>query len=100
MKVIECLEKTYKEDPCLIRERVVCKDGFSVSIQGGTPSHYCDPRELCNVYNSVELGFPSELDKSLEPYAEEPETCDTVFGYVPIEVVEELISKHGGISNE
>lgn len=42
-------------------------------------------------------GFPSELDLILDEYAEEPDTCDTVFGYVPIAIVNELISKHGGI---
>ena len=45
----------------------------------------------------MELGFPSELDPILDEYAEEPDTCDTVFGYVPIAIVNELISKHGGI---
>lgn len=45
----------------------------------------------------MELGFPSELDPILDEYAEEPGTSDTVFGYVPIAIVNELISKHGGI---
>lgn len=34
-------------------------------------------------------------------YCENPENpTDTVYGYVPIEVIEEIITKHGGIKND
>ena len=81
--------KTYKP--------ITCKDGFSVSIQASSTS-YCEPRvDEAFVYNSVELGFPSAEDDLIMQYAEDPyRPCDTVYGWVPIEVVNLLIAKHGG----
>ena len=76
--------------------KALMKDGFSISIQA-SEFHYCSPRNSIGPWNEMELGFPSELDPILDEYAEEPDTSDTVFGYVPIAIVNELISKHGGI---
>lgn len=101
MTVKEYLEKTYTEDELNVRPIIQCNDGFTISVQGGTRFHYCSPRELCNVYNEVELGFPSERDELIIKYAEnEDNPTGTVYGYVPIELVEKLIIKHKGISNE
>jgi hypothetical protein len=101
MKAIEFLEKTYTGERHAVREMAVCKDGFRISIQGGTNIHYCSPRETCNMYDNVELGFPSEKDDLILEYAEDEEDLTgTVYGYVPIEIVEDLIEKHGGIINK
>ncbi len=99
MNVTEYLKATYDKDrPYLTRKRVYCKDGFNVSIQGGSSGLYCSPREHCNEFYEVELGFPSEQIHELNEYAENKENHkETVFGYVPIEDVEKLIEKHGGI---
>jgi len=99
MTVKEYLESTYKPDDAYhVRNGIKCEDGFTVSVQGGTPFHYCTPRELCNVYTLVELGFPNEADDTLTEYAEDPEDpTGTVYAGVPIDVVEALIEKHGGI---
>lgn len=100
MTVQEWLEKTYKSGRHNTRCRAICKDGFSVSIQGGTDYHYCEPRHDINMYRQVELGFPSELMESISNYAETENTVDTVWAYVPIEKVENVISLHGGIDYE
>lgn len=84
-------------NPHQVRLPVICKDGFTVSIQGGTEFHYCSPRMHCCEFESVELGFPSQYDELIEEYAEDDNYTGTVYGYVPIEVVEKLIEKHGGI---
>ena len=99
MSVIEFLESSFDPSkPYLVRARICCKDGFSISVQGGTEFHYCSPRRHCNQYIEVELGFPSAEDPLLEDYAEDPsDPTGTVYGYVPIEVVESLIEKHGGM---
>jgi len=99
MTVKEYLESTFDPDNKYnVRKGVTCADGFTVSIQGGTFSHYCSPRELCNVYHMVELGFPSAEMPELSEYAEKPENHkDSIFGYVPIEKVESVIASHGGI---
>jgi len=100
MEVVEFLERTYTGENYSTRERIVCKDGFNISVQGGTSGHYCTPRKMCNEYDRVELGFPSEADDLISGYAEDKEDLTgTVYGYVPIEIVEELIKKHGGIIN-
>lgn len=98
MKAIDFLKKTYDvENKCNTRDRVICKDGFNVSRQGGTKYHYCRPRHHCDEYEELELGYPSELDDIIAKYAEDINTTSTVFAYVPIEVIENLIDKHGGI---
>lgn len=52
------------------RKRVICKDGFSISIQAGM-YYYCEPRlNFVYEYKSVELGFPSEEDELINEYVE------------------------------
>lgn len=80
------------------RPRLCCNDGFSISVQA-SEFHYCEP-QLNGVqdYESVELGFPSVEDELINEYAEDcMNYTETVYGYVPIEIVEKLIEKHGGI---
>ena len=82
-----------------VRPRVHCVDGFSISIQA-SKSHYCDPRDDLEggEYRMVELGFPSEPDELITPYAEsEHDLTGTVYGFVPTYIVNELLYKHGGI---
>ena len=44
------------------------------------------------------LGYPSSEDELINEYAEDcMDYTKTVYGYVPIEIVEKLIEKHGGI---
>lgn len=80
------------------RPRLYCNDGYSISVQA-SEFHYCSPRlNGLQDYKSVELGYPSAEDELINEYAEDVLDCtDTVYGYVPIEVVEKLIEKHGGI---
>ena len=84
----------------LVRPRAVMADGFSVSIQA-TEYTYCTPAmNHARSYTDVELGFPSEEDKLINEYTEylEDDTyTDTVYPYVPVEIVDKLIEKHGGI---
>jgi len=79
------------------RNRIICKDGFSISVQGSA-GHYCEPRIDTNRYFFVELGFPSKEETLINKYAEDMENpTNTVYGWVPIDVVEEVIKKHKGI---
>ena len=98
MTIREFLKETY---PCtwLLRPRpyVLCMDGFKVSVQGGT-GYASVPDTPSMVYQMLELGFPNEEEPELMPYAEDPEIpTGTVYTYVPIDVVEKVVSKHGGI---
>lgn len=76
----------------VIRNRTKCADGFEVSIQA-SESHYCKPRGNNGPYTHFELGHPSTFEPLLAEYAE----CKgRIFGYVPFDVVEAVINKHGG----
>lgn len=91
---------TYKDGKYEIQEnrpRLYCNDGYSISVQASA-YHYCSPRlNGAQDYESVELGFPNMKDELIKEYAEGWDYTETVYGYVPIEVVERLIEKHGGI---
>ena len=81
------------------RPRVHCADGFSVSVQA-SQYHYCRPRiDSAEKYEEVELGYPSAADDLITDYAEDNTYTDTVYGYVPVEIVDKLIEKHGGIAD-
>ena len=107
MNVNEYLEKTFELSSDLpftmgkIRPRVFCLDGESVSIQAGE-HFYCSPRITQPTgYISVELGFPSFVDKRLLEYVETPENLlESVYGWTPVELVDEILSEHGGIDYE
>jgi|LWDU01.1.fsa_nt_gi hypothetical protein len=78
-------------------KRTHLKSGFNVSIQASERS-YCEPRNNTGPYTSVELGFPSAPDSLIIGYAEDSDDpTGTVYGWVPVGVVQALISKHGGI---
>jgi hypothetical protein len=77
--------------------KVYCKDGFSISIQA-SKYHYCTPREDIGPYSAFELGYPSIKEELIMEYAEDSNSpTDTIYGYVPLKVVENMIEKHGGI---
>lgn len=73
------------------RPRVKCADGFTVSVQAGC-GIYSTPAKDADEYTAVELGFPSEDDDLIKDYH------DTgVYPQVPVELVDMLFKKHGGI---
>ena len=83
--------------------RITCADGFNISVQGSSYS-YATPREdnPPNGYTHVECGFPSTKPKTKEllEFAEcfgDSDYTETVYGYVPVEVVQAELDAHGGI---
>ena len=81
-----------------INKQVVCADGFKMSVQANSTA-YCVPRSgICENYTLVEVGFPSAMEPMLMPWAENSDDpTDTIYGYVPVEVVTNVLAKHGGI---
>ena len=76
---------------------VICKDGFKMSVQAGQ-SLYSEPRDVADSYEEAEIGYPSEEESLITSYAEDGDNlCDTVYGYVPCSIIDEVIEKHGGI---
>ena len=82
---------------------ITCKDGFTMSVQAAL-ANYCTPREDYpdTPYTHVECGYPSSkpLTKELREFAElfgDSDYTTTVYGWVPIEVVQAELDAHGGI---
>jgi len=79
-----------------LAKRITCADGFSLSVQA-THGAYCTPRTNVGPWSEVEVGYPSTAPELIGSYAESPESpTDTVYPYVPVELVEQLIELHGG----
>lgn len=80
--------------------RITCKDGFNLSVQAHCGA-YSHPRDdFASHYTTVEIGYPSERVEEFMPYIdgdEDTNPTETVYGYVPVEVVEKIIAAHGGI---
>lgn len=80
---------------------VRCKDGTSLSVQG-SHMHYCTPRDDDGPYTEMEVGFiTSPNGQRLAPPDTWREYADgdfpsTVYGYVPVELIEAFIADHGG----
>jgi len=83
------------------KKRIVCNDGFSMSVQANEYA-YCSPRVTgLGFYDEYEVGFPSREEPLLTPFAENPgNLTGTVYGYVPVAAIVEVIAKHGGVKGE
>lgn len=79
--------------------RVCCVDGFNVSVAFSSIAY--SKRKKDGTLVSVELGFPSQDEPLLSTLAEDSNNLsDTVYPYVPVAVVDEILRKHGGIVDE
>lgn len=81
-----------------MNKKVVCKDGFTMSVQANDTS-YCAPRvSNAERYKEVEIGYPNQCEDLLLEYAEDSSRpTQTVYAYVPAPIVSLVIAKHGGI---
>ena len=79
-------------------QMIVCADGFTMSVQAHNGA-YCSPRiNNADSYEEVEVGFPSLEEPLLMDWCENKEDpTGTVYGYVPTQVVTNVIAKHGGV---
>jgi len=81
-----------------LNKEIVCKDGFTMSVQANEFA-YCSPRATGSIkYTSVEVGYPSQPEPLLVEWVEDPEKpTNTVYGYVPAQRISLVCAKHGGI---
>jgi hypothetical protein len=79
---------------------MTCADGFSMSVQGHAGT-YSRPRDdFAKHYSAVEVGFPSAREELLMPFidgGEDTDPTETVYGYVPLDIIEQVVAKHGGL---
>jgi hypothetical protein len=81
-----------------VMPRVVCADGFEMSVQASS-THYCTPRENEEpYYSTVEVGYPSQVVPELLPYIDgsDGNPTESVYGGVPVDVVNRIVAAHGG----
>ena len=84
--------------------QIVCEDGFAMSVQASV-NHYTSPRrdfDDARMYDKMEVGFPNMEEELLKPYVdaysdEEIDYLNSVYGFVPVEIINEVIVKHGGL---
>lgn len=92
--------KNNREADGMLVKRITCLDGFSLSVQACLAT-YSSPQDNVGPYTEVEVGFHSEEPELILAYADDIDRpTETVFGHVPIEIVEEIINLHGGIKND
>lgn len=97
MNINEYLRRN-RQEPASLAPKITCLDGFSMSVQASS-FHYCLPCEDgASRYTHVEVGYSSSYEETLQEYR-----CfgdSFVYGYVPVEVVESIIAKHGGLKED
>ena len=80
-----------------LNSSVVCADGFRMSVQANETA-YCDPRDNTGPYTEVEVGFPNREEPMLKQWAEDPsKLTETIYAWVPRQVILNVIAKHGGM---
>ena len=77
--------------------RIVCADGATLSVQASR-THYCRPRDCYGPWHTVEVGYPSVAVPEWAAHKDQDKNADTdtVFAYVPVELVRAFITAHGG----
>lgn len=102
MEIIDFLkneDNIIERDGLLImRKRIQCRDGFSMSVQASV-IHHCVPAKNLKdgKYEKVEVGSIFTKEHLLDPYTENKKDDYPIYPFVPIKVVEKIIKKHGGI---
>jgi len=87
-----------------VMPRIIMVDGESISVQTGH-THYCTPRESYGPWFEVEIGYPSidpgeKFAEYFDADWENDDHTDSVYGYVPIDIVVDFINEHGGIAEQ
>lgn len=98
--------RSYTIDGSFLLPRVSFADNISMSIQchGGAYAQprlvgWRDVRPLEQRVTHVEVGYPDVEIAALMPYIEcdDEDPTESVYPYVPVEVIDAMIAEHGGI---
>lgn len=76
---------------------VKCVDGFWISIQGHRGAWSEPSKELRNIYeyDEMEIKVSELLPERFNQYRDGD---SSIYGYVPVEMIEALLVEHGGIA--
>ncbi len=81
----------------MVSKKITCNDGLVISVQA-SDGHYCEPRTNSGPWTHVEVGYPSRQIPELMEYAEDKDRpTETVYAYVPIEIMADIINSAGGM---
>ncbi len=81
-----------------LNQNVICADGFSMSVQANATAYSIPRTNGAPAYTEVEVGFPNAMEELLMAWCEDSDDpTGTVYGYVPVQVVVNVIAKHGGM---
>lgn len=85
----------------LVASRTIFNNGASLSIQA-SENHYCEPRKSDGVvWDSYEVAFGDggvNLDPLKEIIEAAEEYGDTVLGFVPTDLILQVIALNGGVA--
>lgn len=86
----------FAKHPGPVRPRLVCADGYRMSVQA-SHMHYCTPRTYEGPWAAVEVWCCERPDGSAWriPGLSQREPA----GWVPVERVNRLIERHGGLAD-
>lgn len=77
--------------------------GLTFSVQA-SKNHYCTPKfdsDTYRLYDEFEVGFPNQWVSEFMPYAQDRgRPADTVYAYVPVDIIQHVIDKNGGIKED
>lgn len=72
--------------------RIYLDSGYNISLVANEYT-YCYPRSNYGPWTHVEVGFPSDNDPLITDIMDEG-----IGSYIPIEIIIQLIIKHGGLA--
>ena len=80
------------------RPKIVCTDGFKMSVQGNEMT-YSIPKKVATEFQAMEIGFPSAQEDLIMEFIDNlgQDPIQSVYGFVPIDRIEKVVEKHGGI---
>jgi len=80
---------------------ITCADGFTFSVQASSTT-YCSPRNDVGPWTAAEVGYPSLPEPLLFDYVEgfSSNWTESVYPYVPINIIAAVIECHGGFNSE
>lgn len=78
----------------ITRRELECNDGLTLSVQA-SEFHFCEPKEVCETYESVEIYAHGDVLLELEEL--DYNMIDSVYKYVGIDALEYLVAVHGGM---
>ena len=79
---------------------IVCADGLTLSVQGHFGAYSYPRDDFADEYSEVEVMCRPDADELFATYGRSPDIVggNVIWPYVPVEIVEAVIARHGGLA--